>query len=66
MKGQVLRDMQRADWEVALDDLGEQVFAGCGRADPLLARFAAEVGQYAGQDEGYSGRSIRIALSSKS
>jgi hypothetical protein len=53
VKGQVLRDMQRADWEVALDDLGEQVFAGTGRADPLLARFAAEVGQYAGLDEGY-------------
>lgn len=56
MKEQVLRDMQRADWEAALDDLGELVFGGppgAARAAPLLARFDAEVGLYAGLDDGY-------------
>lgn len=48
--------VDRAGWEAALDWLEEQVFggpAGAARAAPLLARFDAAVGCYAGGDEGY-------------
>lgn len=54
--GQVPGVMDRAAWEAALDELGERVFggaAGARRAAPLLARFDAEVGVYAGLDDGY-------------
>lgn len=56
MKGQVPGAMDRLAWEAALDALGEAVFgglAGARRAAPLLARFEAEVGAYAGLDDGY-------------
>lgn len=64
MNGQVPGARDRAGWEDALDALEEAVFggaAGARRAAPLLARFDAEVGAYAGQDEDYELlRAVRV------